>query len=117
MAAQALAVNGARVYIVGRTESKLRAAANAHGKNIKGELIPLVGDVANKEDIEYVQVLPYRHRLPRHKASSLAEFKQKKNSRLTQSPSQSSISGSSGQRGRSTYPDQQCRHLQRVSAT
>ncbi|KAL8968593.1 MAG: hypothetical protein Q9183_002393 [Haloplaca sp. 2 TL-2023] len=49
---KALAVNGARVYIVGRTESKLRAAVDTHGKNIKGELIPLVGDVTNKEDID-----------------------------------------------------------------
>lgn len=52
MAAQALAVNGARVYIVGRTESKLRTAADVHGQNIKGKIIPLVGDVTNKEDIK-----------------------------------------------------------------
>lgn len=52
MAAQALAVNGARVYIVGRTESKLRTAADVHGQNIRGAIIPLVGDVANKEDIK-----------------------------------------------------------------
>ena len=52
MAAQALAVNGARVYIVGRTESKLRTAADVYGQNIRGEIIPLVGDVANKEDIK-----------------------------------------------------------------
>ncbi|KAI4114482.1 MAG: hypothetical protein LQ345_004745 [Seirophora villosa] len=52
MAAQALAVNGARVYILGRTESKLRIAADVHGQNIRGDIIPLVGDVANKEDIK-----------------------------------------------------------------
>lgn len=57
MAAQALAVNGARVYIVGRTESKLRVAADVHGRNIKGEIIPLVGDVTNKDDIKCVQIL------------------------------------------------------------
>ena len=52
MAAQALAVNGAKVYIVGRTESKLRTAADVYSQNIRGEIIPLVGDVANKEDIK-----------------------------------------------------------------
>lgn len=52
MAAQALAVNGARVYIVGRTEKKLKAATEAHGKNIPGEIIPLVGDVSDKKDIK-----------------------------------------------------------------
>ncbi|KAL8696456.1 MAG: hypothetical protein Q9224_002786, partial [Gallowayella concinna] len=51
MAAQTLAVNGARVYIVGRTESKLRTAAEVHGQNIKGAIIPLFADVADKEDI------------------------------------------------------------------
>jgi NAD(P)-dependent dehydrogenase (short-subunit alcohol dehydrogenase family) len=51
MAAQALAVNGARVYIVGRTESKLRTAAEVHGHNIRGKIIPLVCDITNKEDI------------------------------------------------------------------
>ncbi|KAL8638749.1 MAG: hypothetical protein Q9228_004124, partial [Teloschistes exilis] len=51
MAAQTLAVNGARVYMVGRTESKLRTAAEVHGKGIRGAIIPLVGDVADKEDI------------------------------------------------------------------
>ena len=52
MAAQALAVNGARVYIVGRRESKLRTVADVHGQNIRGQIIPLVGDIANKEEIK-----------------------------------------------------------------
>lgn len=52
MAAQALAVNGAKVYIVGRGESKLRTAADVHGKNIRGEIIPLVGNVADKDEIK-----------------------------------------------------------------
>ncbi|KAI4104163.1 MAG: hypothetical protein L6R37_003424 [Teloschistes peruensis] len=37
--------------MVGRTESKLRTAAEVHGKGIRGAIIPLVGDVADKEDI------------------------------------------------------------------
>lgn len=52
MAAQALAVNGAKVYIVGRSEIKLRTAADVHGKNIRGEIIPLVGNVACKDEIK-----------------------------------------------------------------
>ncbi|KAL8801943.1 MAG: hypothetical protein Q9182_004124 [Xanthomendoza sp. 2 TL-2023] len=51
MAAQTLAVNGARVYIVGRTGSKLRTAAEVHGQHIKGAIVPLIADVADKEDI------------------------------------------------------------------
>jgi len=52
MCAQALAVNGAKVYIVGRTEDKLKNAVEAHGKGIKGQLIPLVADVTKKSEIE-----------------------------------------------------------------
>lgn len=52
MAAQALAVNGARVYIVGRTERKLQTAAEVHGNNIAGGIIPLRGDVSDKDDIK-----------------------------------------------------------------
>lgn len=54
MAAQALAVNGATVYIVGRTERKLHTAVNAHGTGIEGKMVALVGDVSNKDDIKYV---------------------------------------------------------------
>jgi len=52
MAAQALAVNGAKVYIVGRTKERLDAAVAAHGQNISGQLIPLVADISQKEDIK-----------------------------------------------------------------
>jgi len=52
--AQALAVNGAKVYIVGRTEEKLQNAKETHGKDIAGELIPLVADINTKEGVKYV---------------------------------------------------------------
>ncbi|KAK7006264.1 Nad-binding protein [Favolaschia claudopus] len=52
MAAQALACNGAKVYIVGRTQEKLEAASHHHGKDIAGEIIPLSGDVTKKEGIQ-----------------------------------------------------------------
>ena len=51
MAVQALAVNGAKVYIVGRTEDKLQTVAETHGKGIPGEIIPLIGDITDKKDI------------------------------------------------------------------
>ena len=46
MATQALAVNGAKVYIVGRTDDKLERVAETHGKGISGQIIPLVADVS-----------------------------------------------------------------------
>jgi len=52
MATQALAVNGAKVYIVGRTLDKLQRAAESHGKSAAGEIIPLVGDVTDKKGID-----------------------------------------------------------------
>lgn len=52
MIAQAFAVNGAKVYIVGRTMEKLKSAVNSHGRNISGEIIPIVGDVSSKEKIK-----------------------------------------------------------------
>src|SRR3954447_14329479 len=52
MITQALAVNGAKVYIVGRTGEKLDAVAKQYnGDDIDGEIIPLQGDVSKKEDI------------------------------------------------------------------
>jgi len=51
MATQALAVNGAKVYIVGRTEEKLQRVADTYGKDIPGQIIPLVADVTKKDDI------------------------------------------------------------------
>lgn len=52
MAAQALAVNGAKVYIVGRTQDKLERAAESHGQGISGQLIPLAADVSKKDEIK-----------------------------------------------------------------
>ena len=52
MAVQALAVNGAKVYIVGRTEVKLQTVAETHGKDIAGQIVPLVGNIADKQDIK-----------------------------------------------------------------
>ncbi|KAF2178699.1 short-chain dehydrogenase [Zopfia rhizophila CBS 207.26] len=52
MITQALAVNGAKVYIVGRTEEKLNRVAEIYGKNIAGQIIPLVGDVTDKEGVK-----------------------------------------------------------------
>lgn len=51
MITQALAVNGAKVYIVNRTEDKVQNVVETHGKGISGEIIPLTGDVTDKEDI------------------------------------------------------------------
>ena len=51
MATQALAVNGAKVYIVGRTQEKLDTVAKTYDKDIDGQIIPLQGDVTSKEDI------------------------------------------------------------------
>lgn len=52
MATQALAVNGAKVYIVGRTKEKLDEVAKRYGQNISGEIIPMVGDISKKEGVE-----------------------------------------------------------------
>ncbi|KAL1606805.1 hypothetical protein SLS60_004212 [Paraconiothyrium brasiliense] len=54
MITQALAVNGAKVYIVGRTEEKLEKVAEVHGKDIAGQIIPLQGDVASKEGVQKI---------------------------------------------------------------
>jgi NADP-dependent 3-hydroxy acid dehydrogenase YdfG len=51
MATQALAVNGAKVYVVGRTEEKLETVAKTYGKDIPGEIIPITADVSQKEEI------------------------------------------------------------------
>ncbi|KAG9696116.1 NAD(P)-binding protein, partial [Aureobasidium melanogenum] len=52
MATQALATNGAKVYIVGRTEDKLKTVQQTYGKDISGEIVPIVGDVTKKSEIE-----------------------------------------------------------------
>jgi NADP-dependent 3-hydroxy acid dehydrogenase YdfG len=54
MITQTLAVNGAKVYIVGRTEEKLEKVAEVHGKGIAGQIIPIVGNVATKDGVQLV---------------------------------------------------------------
>jgi len=52
MATQALAVNGAKVYIIGRTKEKLDRVVETHGKVIQGDIIAITGDVTDKQGIE-----------------------------------------------------------------
>lgn len=51
MCTQALAVNGAKVYITGRTQEKLDKVVEVHGKGIAGEIIPITSDITKKESI------------------------------------------------------------------
>ncbi|TKA83754.1 hypothetical protein B0A55_00048 [Friedmanniomyces simplex] len=51
MFTQALAVNGAKVYIVGRTEEKLETVANTYSQGISGQIIPLPADCTSKDEI------------------------------------------------------------------
>ncbi|KAK4226214.1 putative NAD(P)H-dependent oxidoreductase [Podospora fimiseda] len=51
MITQALAVNGAKVYIVGRTKEKLDKVVQTYNKDIEGEIIALQGDVTSKADV------------------------------------------------------------------
>lgn len=51
MATQALSVNGAKVYIVGRTEEKLARVAELYNKGTSGEIIPLTADITKKDEI------------------------------------------------------------------
>jgi NAD(P)-dependent dehydrogenase (short-subunit alcohol dehydrogenase family) len=48
---KALAVNGAKVYIVGRSEDKLENVVKTHGQNIEGEIIPITADITSKSEI------------------------------------------------------------------
>ncbi|CCG81847.1 Short-chain dehydrogenase [Taphrina deformans PYCC 5710] len=52
MCARALAANGAKVYIVGRTEEKLEVSAKEHGEGLSGQLIPIVADITKKSELE-----------------------------------------------------------------
>ena len=51
MATQALAVNGAKVYIVGRTEEKLEQVVKTYSQGISGQIIPIQADVSDKKSI------------------------------------------------------------------
>jgi NAD(P)-dependent dehydrogenase (short-subunit alcohol dehydrogenase family) len=52
MATQALATNGAKVYICGRTKEKLDTVASTYGKEIEGEIIPVQADISSKDGIK-----------------------------------------------------------------
>ncbi|KAF2708314.1 NAD(P)-binding protein [Pleomassaria siparia CBS 279.74] len=54
MITQTLAINGAKVYIVGRTEEKLERVADIYGKDIEGKIIPIVGDISDKEGVKKI---------------------------------------------------------------
>jgi len=52
MATQALAVNGAKVYITGRTKEKLDTVVEKYGKDIPGEIIGIPADVTDKKGVQ-----------------------------------------------------------------
>lgn len=52
MCAQALATNGAKVYIVGRHQDRLDTAVKSHGQGLKGQLIPVVADISDKKSLD-----------------------------------------------------------------
>ena len=57
MYAQALAANGAKVYITGRRQEVLEKSSRIHGSSDKigsagGQIVPLVMDVTNKDSIK-----------------------------------------------------------------
>ncbi|GAA5905578.1 hypothetical protein JCM5296_003108 [Sporobolomyces johnsonii] len=53
MATQALAANGAKVYIIGRRYEKLENVVKTYGGDkVSGEIIPLQGDVTSKDDLK-----------------------------------------------------------------
>ncbi|KAJ5593465.1 hypothetical protein N7537_010369 [Penicillium hordei] len=52
MATQALAVNGAKVYITDRTKEKLDRVAELYSKDIPGQIIPISADVTSKQFIQ-----------------------------------------------------------------
>jgi NAD(P)-dependent dehydrogenase (short-subunit alcohol dehydrogenase family) len=51
MATQALAANGAKVYITGRTKEKLDNVVSTYGQDIAGEIIALTADISTKEGV------------------------------------------------------------------
>ncbi|KAF2759971.1 NAD(P)-binding protein [Pseudovirgaria hyperparasitica] len=52
MAVQALAVNGAKVYITSRSDEKLDRVRDTYGQNIAGQIIPITADITSKADIK-----------------------------------------------------------------
>ncbi|BGP46630.1 hypothetical protein JCM10450v2_002477 [Rhodotorula kratochvilovae] len=52
MATQALAANGAKVYIVGRRKEVLDRVVEVYSPNVEGQIIALPGDVSDKADIK-----------------------------------------------------------------
>ncbi|PLB54218.1 short chain dehydrogenase/reductase family [Aspergillus steynii IBT 23096] len=52
MATQALAVNGAKVYITGRTGSKLDRVVELYGRDIPGQIIPITADITDKQAVD-----------------------------------------------------------------
>ncbi|KAI3550064.1 short chain dehydrogenase [Colletotrichum abscissum] len=52
MATQALASNGAKVYITSRNQSKLDNTVQTYGQNVPGSIVPVVADVTKKSDID-----------------------------------------------------------------
>ncbi|KAI9924076.1 hypothetical protein ASPWEDRAFT_107607 [Aspergillus wentii DTO 134E9] len=52
MSTLALAVNGSKVYITGRSQEKLDRVVNEFSEGISGEIIPITADVTNKESID-----------------------------------------------------------------
>lgn len=52
MITQALVANGAKVYITGRREETLKQTADMYSKGGSGQIIPLSGDVSDKNDVQ-----------------------------------------------------------------
>lgn len=52
MATQALAANGAKVYITGRTKSKLDTVVEKYGKDVPGEIIAIQADIGHKQGVQ-----------------------------------------------------------------
>ncbi len=52
MATQALAVNGAKVDITGRTKEKLDRVVELYSKDIPGEIIAIPADITSKESMQ-----------------------------------------------------------------
>jgi len=54
MMTNALAANGARVYITGRRKEYLATVVEKYGQGIEGEIIAMPGDVTNKDDLKRI---------------------------------------------------------------